>query len=82
MNIKQTAEQFALAQWLSDWPDEWAYQDIIENLESDEYDEVIPWHLIENESGKRIAELIESTRWSFEQTVKKLLDEQHAILFG
>ncbi len=69
MNIKEAAETFALNQWLSDYPDEWDYQTIIEAIKAEDYqDDIFPWVLIENETGEKIADFIEATRWSFEHT--------------
>ena len=84
MNIKDTAEQFALAQWLSDWPSDMTYDQILDAIRRDDYDsdEIIIWQLIEDETAYQVVELIENTAWAFERTAQKLLEEHDAILHG
>ena len=53
-----TDEAFALNQWLSDYPYDMTYEEIIDCLTNDEYldsDNIVVWELIEEYSGRRIA---------------------------
>jgi len=78
MNIKEAAETFALNQWLSDYPVDWTYEQIIESIRSDDYDydDILIWELIEDETCYRVVELIEQTKWAFERTVQTLFESQ------
>lgn len=82
MKIQDTAEQFALSQWLSDWPSEWSYDEIIEVLQAATWvhrdSEISVWTIIEHMTGDQIADLINSTRWAFDQTVRKMLNDMIA----
>lgn len=66
------AELFSLGQWLSDWPENWSYQQVIDTLETEsgwigsKY-EIYPWQVIEDYPARQIAEFIEDTRKSFER---------------
>ena len=79
MKIQETAEQFALAQWLSDWPSEWSYDQIIEVLQDQTWvhrdSEISVWTIVEHMTGDQIADLIDNTRWAFEQTAQKMLSD-------
>mgnify|MGYP006266315339 CR=1 FL=1 len=83
MNIKDAAETFALNQWLSDYPSEWSYDQIMEAIESDHYhDDISLWRLIENEPPLIIVELIDCTKWAFEQTVTALIAKQYQTMLS
>jgi hypothetical protein len=82
MRIQDTAEQFALAEWLSDWPSEWSFDQIIDELTDPTWinrsSEISVWTVIEHMTGEQIADLINNTRWAFDQTVRKMLSDMIA----
>jgi len=70
------SETFALGEWLSEWPDNWSYRQVIDwLLDNDDYhyseDEddqrVWVWEPMEDFSGRQIVEYIENTRKHFER---------------
>lgn len=70
------AELFALGEWLSEWPDNWSYKQVIDwlidNDESHAYandddERVWVWEMVEDYSGTQIAEFMENTRRHFER---------------
>jgi hypothetical protein len=74
--LRETAETFALNQWLSDYPADMPYQEILDQLHSGSYEDdfdIMPWQLIENYSGNQIAEMIDDTRRAFERHAADLL---------
>ena len=64
-------EQFALDEWLSHYPDNMAYADILKLLmESDwSHEDISVWAVVENFPLSQIAELIENTREHFDRVV-------------
>jgi hypothetical protein len=73
--LRETAETFALNQWLSDYPADMTYNEIINQIESDDYldHDIVVWEPIEDYSGEEIAEMIEDTRRAFERHAAALL---------
>ena len=75
------SELFALGEWLSEWPENWTYKQVIDWLinNDDEHayaddsnnDRVWVWELVEDYSGTQIAEFIENTRRNFERFTQK-----------
>lgn len=67
--LRETAETFALNQWLSDYPAAMPYDEIISALESDDYfdHDIVVWEPIEDYTGEQIAEMIDDTRRAFER---------------
>jgi hypothetical protein len=61
-------EQFALNQWISDYPDGMQYEDVLYELLNEESDLVTPWELVENHPRRELCELIEDTCISAERT--------------
>lgn len=63
------AQDFALDQWLSEYPEDQTYDWVIECLKKDTWNEkdvvweelITPWELVEDLTGEAIADLIEST---------------------
>lgn len=88
--LKNAAESFALNHWLSDYPEDWEYQKIIdclndncrswgrfvfaEDKNSDDPLSVDPWEVVEDYSGHNIANFIEDTRRSFESYVNAIYE--------
>jgi hypothetical protein len=73
--LRETAETFALNQWLSDYPASMTYDEIISQLGSDNYfdHDIVVWEPIEDYSGEDIAEMIDDTRVAFERHAADLL---------
>jgi hypothetical protein len=63
------AEQFALNQWLCDYPDDMTYEEIIATLQVDEWkvDNITVWELVENNTTDQVAMFIEDTKEAFER---------------
>lgn len=79
MKLPEAAETFALCEWLSDWPSEWSYDEVIKAIKSDDYHEDISvWELIENEPADKIIGLIEATKWAFIETFHSVINDMIA----
>ena len=65
----KASEQFALNQWLSDYPDNMTYEEIIAALQVDEWkvDDITVWYLVENNTTDQVAMFIEDTKEAFER---------------
>lgn len=65
------SEQFALNQWLSDYPVNLAYDEIISVLNNAEVDftidEISVWEIVEDYPLDQVAEFIEDTKNAFER---------------
>lgn len=70
------SQAFALGEWLSEWPENWSYEQVIDWLmnnedpaySDDEDDErVWVWEPMEDFSGTQVAGFIENTRCHFER---------------
>lgn len=70
------SQAFALGEWLSEWPDNWSYQQVIDWLlnnedpafqDAEDDERVWVWEPMEDFSGTQIAEYIENTRRHFER---------------
>jgi hypothetical protein len=63
-------EQFALDEWLSDYPETMSYEDILLTLTTgDEDNEITVWAAMENNLLSDIAEYIDNTRAHFDNVV-------------
>jgi len=84
--IEERCKWFAINQWLSDYPENMSYEDIIERLQLDDWSEpleetededdevrIIEWYLLEGHSGDQIAGFIEDTYDSALRLVTGLL---------
>jgi len=73
------AENFALGQWLSDYPEGKTYQEIIDTMIGDEdqwmNEEISVWQTVENFTLRQVAEFIEDTKQHFENTVNAMKAE-------
>jgi hypothetical protein len=59
------SEIFALNEWLTDYPENKTYDEIIDMMiEGD--DEISPWYIVQDHSLVQIIEFIENTRKHFE----------------
>lgn len=64
------AQNFALNQWLSDYPDNLSYDEILEQMNDDAYTwthpTINPWYIVENFPLSQVANFIDDTRAAFE----------------
>ena len=67
----KTSEHFALDEWLSDYPDELNYEQVIAILRDPENtwhaDDIIVWDGVSNTELNEVANYIESTKKHFER---------------
>tara|TARA_R110000868_G_scaffold363171_1_gene625444 strand:- start:502 stop:717 length:216 start_codon:yes stop_codon:yes gene_type:complete len=67
------SEQFALDQWLSDYPANLPYDEIINVLNNAEIDftidEISVWEVVEDYPLDQVAEFIEDTKRAFERAI-------------
>jgi hypothetical protein len=69
-------EQFALDEWLSDYPETMSYEDILLTLTTgDEDNEITVWAAMENNPLSDIAEYIDNTRAHFDNVVGSTLHD-------
>jgi hypothetical protein len=64
------SEQFALNQWLCDYPEDMTYDEIIAMLRVKNQwmvDGIDVWYLVENNTTDQVAMFIEDTKESFER---------------
>jgi TusA-related sulfurtransferase len=69
----KTSERFALNEWLSDYPDDMSYGEILELMSTDEWtvDEITVWEVVENYTLDQVSDFIENTRMHFERVTEK-----------
>jgi len=78
--LRQTAETFALNQWLSDYPTNMSYDEIIACISSGKYhrrDDIMIWEPLEDYPDEDIAEMIDDSRAAFERYAADLLSCAH-----
>jgi hypothetical protein len=67
--MKQS-ERFALMEWLSEFPDDKTYDEIILMLRGDEsqwkHEDIDVWEVVENHTLDQVADFIDNTRMHFE----------------
>jgi hypothetical protein len=69
-------EQFALDEWLSDYPETMSYEDILLTMNTgDEDNEITVWAAMENNPLSDIAEYIDNTRAHFDNVVGSAFHE-------
>jgi hypothetical protein len=71
MNRMKVSERFALGQWLSDYPDDKTYDEVLSMI-TEEHEDVILWEPIENYPPESVIEMIDDTRSSFENSADDL----------
>jgi hypothetical protein len=73
------AENFALNQWLSDYPEGKTYQEIIDMMIGDDeewmHEEISVWQTVEHFTLRQVAEFIEDTKQHFENTIEAMKAE-------
>jgi hypothetical protein len=67
----KVSERFALGQWLSDYPDDKTYDEVLSMI-TEEHEDVILWEPIENYPPESVIEMIDDTRSSFENSADDL----------
>ena len=69
----KVSERFALNEWLSDYPQDKTYDEIIELMIEDEYqtEEITPWYVVQDHTLGQIIEFIENTRMHFEAVTEE-----------
>lgn len=66
----KASEQFALNQWLTDYPEDMTYDEIIAALKVENQwmaDDITVWYLVENNTTDQVAMFIEDTKDAFER---------------
>lgn len=64
------SEQFALEQWLSEYPNDMSYDEIIEHIAGDfDNPDILVWGVLMGYSQDRIVDTIENTKSAFENIV-------------
>jgi hypothetical protein len=69
-NKLSVAERFALDEWLTEYPDDMTYDEIIALLNVENQwmvDDISVWYLVENNTTDQVAMFIDSTKNHFEQ---------------
>jgi TRAP-type C4-dicarboxylate transport system substrate-binding protein len=70
------SEQFAINQWLSDYPENMTYAEIMDLMNADDEDGLISvWQTIEGYPLTEVAEFIDNTRSQFENTIHAMKAE-------
>jgi hypothetical protein len=73
------SQAFALGEWLSEWPENWSYEQVIDFLlnnedpaytDAEDHERVWVWEPMEDFSGTQVAGFIENTRCHFERATK------------
>ena len=67
----KVSERFALKQWLSSYPDDISYSDVLALVRKDD-DSISRWYLIENCTAWDAVEFIDDTRKQFEDSADNL----------
>jgi hypothetical protein len=67
----KTSERFALNQWLSDYPENLTYDEIIDLMREDDDELITPWYLVEDHSLDQVIDFIEDTREHFEAVTER-----------
>ena len=65
----KTSERFALNEWLSDYPDNMTYDEIIDAMVGEEeewtHENITVWQVVEHFTLRQVAEFINNTRAHF-----------------
>jgi hypothetical protein len=67
----KVSERFALGQWLSDYPDDKTYDEVLSMI-TEEHEDIVLWETIENYPPESVIEMIDDTRSSFENSADDL----------
>jgi len=71
----KTSEKFALNEWLSDYPDDLDYYEILELMSQDDWsvDGITVWEVVENFTLDQVSDFIENTRMHFERVTEEVI---------
>jgi hypothetical protein len=70
------AEQFALDEWLSDYPSDLTFADILHEMTSgDAGEDIVVWAAMRDHPLSHVAEFIENTRLHFDRVVGSAFHE-------
>ena len=71
----KTSQKFALNEWLSDYPEDLEYYDILEMMSQDDWsvDGITVWEVVENFTLDQVSDFIENTRMHFERVTEEVL---------
>jgi hypothetical protein len=69
MNRMKVSERFALEHWLSDYPDNFSYANILKKLDCED---VTVWEMLDGYVTHEIAKIIDDTRKQFESSADDL----------
>lgn len=61
----KTSELFALNEWLSDFPRDASFDDILYLLLDDDDESVVPWEVVESYPRREVAQFISNTQTHF-----------------
>jgi hypothetical protein len=70
------SERFALNQWLSDYPEDMTYANVIRLMRDDEswtHESISVWQVVEHFSLRQVADFIEDTRCAVENMMEDLV---------
>lgn len=67
-------EQFALDEWLNDYPENMSYEDILDALTSED-ESITVWAAMKDHPLSHVAEFIDNTRLHFESVVGGAFNE-------
>ena len=65
----ETSERFAINEWLSDYPNDATFEEIMDLIHEDD-ESVIPWELVEHYPAADLIEIIYNTKIHFEFVTK------------
>ena len=70
----KTSEKFALNEWLSDYPEDLDYYEILELMSQDDWsvDGITVWEVVENFTLDQVSDFIENTRMHFERVTEEI----------
>lgn len=80
-SLQNAAETFALNQWLSDFPVDMSFDEILDLLHTEKYldsDDIIVWEPVEDYPGADIAEMMKDTYQAFIRHASELMNETEA----
>ena len=71
------SERFALMEWLSDFPDDKTYDEIVEMMRDFNHtwthEDLSVWEVVENHTLDQVADMIDNTRMHFESANGELI---------
>lgn len=70
-----TSELFAVNEWLSDYPQDATFEEIMDLIRTDD-ESVMPWELVEDYPAASLIEIIYNTKMHFESVTKPTVEEK------